>query len=665
MSRLSLRSILLFSGISLTLIPLIVVLVLIFRQNQATVAEAEKGTTELAYADLNHLMQTTLAMCETSSRMAQERMNTTLLLAESTARAQGAFSLDTSKTVRWNAVNQVTQKAQACDLPQVLLGGAWLGQNADLQTPSPIVDEVSKQTGVSCTIFQRINEQGDMLRICTNVQKDQHRAVGTYIPAQDESGVPTPVIKSVLAGQRFSGRAMVVDRWFMTAYEPMRDATGRIMGMMYVGLPEAEATADLRKQLAAIKIGQSGYIYVLNATGKTRGHYVVSKDMATDGKDLWETRDASGTPFIQNMCTRATELSPGSTADIRYPWKNQGDTESRQKLAKFCYFKDWDWVVGMSAYEDEFQGASNRIAAAAARNLKVALLVTAAAALLATGVWFVIARGLSRKINVVVTQINEDGAQMKNAAGEVAAGSQSIAQGTSEQAASLEETTSALTEMSSMTAKTAESAQQAAAIADQAQRAAKRGNASMGKMTQAIGDIEKSASETALIIKTINEIAFQTNLLALNAAVEAARAGEAGRGFAVVADEVRNLALRSADAAKNTTAIIDESIRQAKHGVAITVEVGRNLEEITGATAKVDALVAEIAAAAQEQSRGITQVNSAVDEMSKSTQANAAAAEQSASAAAQMSGNAAALNETVGQLRVIVDGGRGAELQTA
>jgi methyl-accepting chemotaxis protein len=178
----------------------------------------------------------------------------------------------------------------------------------------------------------------------------------------------------------------------------------------------------------------------------------------------------------------------------------------------------------------------------------------------------------------------------------------------------------------------------------------------MVKMSKAINDIQKSAAETAKIIKVIDEIAFQTNLLALNAAVEAARAGEAGKGFAVVAEEVRNLAMRSAEAAKNTAAMIEESVQNSRNGVSIAEEVGKTLEEITAASTKVNALVGEIAAASNEQAQGIGQVNTAVTQMDKVTQSNAAAAEESASASEELAAQATQLSGVVKDLLTLVGG---------
>jgi methyl-accepting chemotaxis protein len=265
-----------------------------------------------------------------------------------------------------------------------------------------------------------------------------------------------------------------------------------------------------------------------------------------------------------------------------------------------------------------------------------------------------------RAINVVLKQIaaslSSGSEQVASASSQVSSSSQSLAQGASEQAASLEETSSALEEMSSMTKKNAESAQQAAGLAGEAKGAADKGNAEMDRMGRAIAEIEKSATETAKIIKVIDEIAFQTNLLALNAAVEAARAGEAGKGFAVVAEEVRNLAMRSAEAAKNTAAMIEESVKNAKNGVSIAGEVGKTLADITGSNEKVNALISEIAAASAEQAQGIGQVNTAVTQMDKVTQSNAAAAEESASASEELSSQAMELNGVVATLLQLVTG---------
>jgi len=266
------------------------------------------------------------------------------------------------------------------------------------------------------------------------------------------------------------------------------------------------------------------------------------------------------------------------------------------------------------------------------------------------------ALGLSRRIAAIIKSLSEGADRVAGASGQVAASSQSLAQGATEQAAGLEETSSSLEEMSSMTKQNADNAQQANVLASDARQAAENGSQSMDRMAQAIDDIQKSSDETARIIKVIDEIAFQTNLLALNAAVEAARAGEAGKGFAVVAEEVRNLAIRSAEAAKNTAEMIEESVRKAKNGVEISDEVNKALGGIASSISKTSDLVSEIAAASQEQSQGIDQVNTAVAQMDKVTQQNAANAEESASASEELSSQAEQMQGMVDELVRLVEG---------
>jgi len=222
-----------------------------------------------------------------------------------------------------------------------------------------------------------------------------------------------------------------------------------------------------------------------------------------------------------------------------------------------------------------------------------------------------------------------------------------MAEGASEQASSLEEISSSLEEMTSMTKQNADNAKMANERALEARKAADKGTDAMNRMTDAITRIKTSADETAKIIKTIDEIAFQTNLLALNAAVEAARAGEAGAGFAVVSDEVRNLAMRAAEAAKNTSVLIEGSQTNANNGVEVTQEVAEILRDITDAANKVNQLINEVSSASDEQSQGISQVNVAISQMDQVTQTNAANAEESASASEELSSQAAELNQAV------------------
>jgi len=237
--------------------------------------------------------------------------------------------------------------------------------------------------------------------------------------------------------------------------------------------------------------------------------------------------------------------------------------------------------------------------------------------------------------------------QIDQGSKQIAASSQSLSEGASEQAASLEEISSSLEEISSMTMQTSENAQQATGLSEESQKAAEKGESEMTLMSQAMDEIMSSSTQISKIIKVIDEIAFQTNLLALNAAVEAARAGEAGKGFAVVAEEVRNLAQRSAEAAKNTSAMIEESTKRADNGVSIAQRVGKALEEIGSSTRKVNTLLAEIASAAKEQSEGVTQVNQGVSQLDKVTQQSAGNAEELASAAQEASAQVATLRDLV------------------
>ncbi len=261
---------------------------------------------------------------------------------------------------------------------------------------------------------------------------------------------------------------------------------------------------------------------------------------------------------------------------------------------------------------------------------------------------------LRKSLTSLVDTLNEGSARLIQSAGTVASASQSLAEGASEQAASIEQTGASLEELASMTKHNSANSGKANELAKQAREAADRGALDMQQMSLAMQEIKNSSDDISKIIKTIDEIAFQTNILALNAAVEAARAGEAGMGFAVVADEVRNLAQRSAQAAKETASKIESAISKTAQGVDISQKVANVLNDILAKARGVDELAAEVASASREQSQGITQINAAVGEMDKITQRNAASAEESAAAAEELNNQATGLKAAVAELLTLV-----------
>ncbi len=284
------------------------------------------------------------------------------------------------------------------------------------------------------------------------------------------------------------------------------------------------------------------------------------------------------------------------------------------------------------------------------------ILVIGLGLVLALGTFlaWLITSGIMKSLIRIIADMTACAGQTASASEQVAGGAQTLADGTSKTAAALEETSASLEEMSSLVKQSAASADSANSVAAQARLAGERGASAMDELAKAISEIKGNADQTAKIVKTIDEIAFQTNLLALNAAVEAARAGDAGKGFAVVAEEVRNLAQRAGEAARNTSTLIEQSVKSAENGVNLSKNVTQVVGEMTVASKKVNDLAGEVAASAKEIAQGIDQVSTAVRQMDQVTQGNAAAAEENSAVGEEMSAQAQTLSGLVTELESMI-----------
>ncbi len=320
-----------------------------------------------------------------------------LNVARNELQRMGAVSLSEEK-VAWNAINQFDKEARTVELPKMLVGGQWLGQNRNVATSSPVVDEVKAMVGGTCTIFQRMNEAGDLLRVCTNVETlEGARAIGTYIPAVGPDGKQNPVVSKILQGETYSGRAFVVNDWYLTSYEPIYDAKKRVCGALYFGVQQ-EDDAALRQGIMDIVPGKTGYVFVLGGTGDQKGKYIVSAKGKRDGENIWDSKDANGNLFIQSLIQKATNTHDGQTDFERYPWRNSGEKNARWKIAAVTYFQPWDWVIGVGAYEDDYGDVLNEIDGAINQILYWSIGGALLAIVCCGGLAWVAARRMSRPL---------------------------------------------------------------------------------------------------------------------------------------------------------------------------------------------------------------------------------------------------------------------------
>jgi len=320
---------------------------------------------------------------ENMYQIVQSKITSDLNVARAQLTAAGQPVLDETDYMQVTAINQITQSTQTISIPTMKINGEDVAYNYD------IVDRVQNIVGGTATIFQIIPQGA--LRISTNVLKlDGSRAVGTYIPTDSE------VYQTVMSGNTYTGRAFVVNAWYFTAYEPIRNTAGSVIGILYVGVPEEDYKGMMLDNLAELVIGKTGYIYILD----NDGNYVLSYQRQRDEENIWDAQDADGNYFIREIVNTGKALSSGQTAVTYYPWQNQGEASSRMKLAGYAYFPEWDWVIASSAYQEDFLDGLHTIE-------QTTLWIAIVAAIAGSIITFVVVSRITGPITVINKDLKE------------------------------------------------------------------------------------------------------------------------------------------------------------------------------------------------------------------------------------------------------------------
>ncbi|MFH1999299.1 MAG: Cache 3/Cache 2 fusion domain-containing protein [Planctomycetota bacterium] len=332
-------------------------------------------------------------------RIQEERVNPQLDKDLKNARylidVSGSLTLSEDR-IPWEVIDPLTGKTREIELPMMLLGNRWLEMNADPKKRSPIVDDIKKLTGSSCEIYQRVNEEGDMVCICTSeLNRSGYRGIGNYLNDMRPDGSVNHRISTIMTGEKYVERVAEENGWMTVLSEPLLDEDGStVIGMISVGLHVNDLIDSLRKTITKLQLGKTGYVWVLGSQGEQRGRYIVSKDSKRDGEYIWESRDDDGRFFVQSIIHKALDAKPGEVSYERYPWKNEGEVKPRWKISALTYFEPWEWVIGASVYEEDFEESRHRIESQLEEILWIILGIEAALILCATGVGYLIFRAI-------------------------------------------------------------------------------------------------------------------------------------------------------------------------------------------------------------------------------------------------------------------------------
>lgn len=562
--QLSLRQQITALGLLSALLATVTVAILVLINENRTSSAVSDEVIGIMQDRLERNAEKTLSICKLSEEFVQQSVDTSLSLGHAAVKLAGGVQLR-GGSVTWNAVNQYTQVHTQVTVPQWSLEGTPITPDRSFDHRIPVIDDIAKQTNETVTLFERVNPAGDMLRVATTVMAaDGQRANGTFIPAHMPDGSTNAVVSTVLSGKVYRGRAFVVNDWYTTAYEPLEDAKGNIIGMFYVGMKQ-EGVAALRQAISGqAHSGDHSSVAVYYGPNSDR----FSNEVVIPPTGIGSLMESK---WLPEVLRKAPHLPESGSGEVTVTNPSSGN----QAIVRYAYFKPWDWVIVAIGDSADYAGAT-ALVKSRFNELLLQSLLGGFVALLCGAVfaYFISKRitnpvaDLSINLTSSATQISSSAVHQQSNVTTLMASSNQIASAAKEISATSQELLRAMVEI-------ADAAERTAGLAHEGRQGLKGMETSMQALSSAsdsisgkLATIRAKAARINSVVTAITKVADQTNLLSLNASIEAEKAGEAGAGFAVVAREIRRLADQSAISTLDIEQIVEEMQEAVASGVA-------------------------------------------------------------------------------------------------
>jgi hypothetical protein len=441
--------------------------------------------------------------------------------------AKGPVTLDPRQRVAWRARDETSGAMSDIRLPVLSAGDIRLLPVADFGHAAPVVDEIKRMNGTAATIFERMDEGGDMLRISSSVQAATgERDIGSYLPVSAHGAA----LMAVLGGRSYIAQAALPASGFLTAYQPLEDQKGKVVGMLATAFSEEQITDKIRafvnRQSNVDRVG----LFAWRASGADEGTAVMMADHSLEGQNLWQRTDSSGALYVQQISTRALVLPVGETGEYQYRRPARVGAIPQTMVARFAYVRELDWVVGYAQPEADLLASAAALESILRWGLWLVLGLGLTGTGLAVHVWFRFAGNLAEKLSRLLGHLTAEAKQVGDAAVALSAEARRASGQTG---------------------------------AEQVLRKAGR---TASEISLAIHHINASSDSVSGVMEAIEQIAFATNMLAVNSALEASHGASGGPGIAGIAADLRKLAERCREAARETQTELEQSRIELEKG---------------------------------------------------------------------------------------------------